>query len=134
MTCILSLRRAPFPPVRLAVVANPVTDGGPITVAFAAITDYARWLTILTVAINPTVGESRTSRCRLAADADERGAATRAYSNKATKPADYASEPHFFTAAAMLGSAFAKSSGVITGKNSTLALSQRKNGSAIAGM
>ena len=43
-------------------------------------------------------------------------------------------KPHFFTAAAMLGPAFAKSSGVITGKNSTLALSQRKNGSAIAGM
>src|ERR1700733_6434986 len=41
---------------------------------------------------------------------------------------------YFFTAASMLGPAFAKSSGVIAGMNSTFALAVKNHGSARAGI
>ena len=43
-------------------------------------------------------------------------------------------QAYFFTTASMLGLAFAKSSGVIAGTNSTLALAVRNHGSARAGI
>ena len=43
-------------------------------------------------------------------------------------------QAYFFTAASMLGPAFAKSSGVIAGMNSTFALAVKNQGSARAGI
>jgi hypothetical protein len=46
----------------------------------------------------------------------------------------YPDQAYFFTAASMLGLAFARSSGRMAGKNSTLALAARNQGSAMAGI